>query len=153
MPGVLQSGRVILQGQHEIPLCWVSLTIEHFLAWFPLANDFLKNQPIKGADIYYMRMILHNWADSYCLQILKLLREAAAPNSRLLIVESIMSYACEDTTIAKEIPGGTGLVPPELLLPNWGHANVFTYLVNTQVLVSYFTDLGQNLTSVVSTPR
>ena len=133
--------------------CWVSLTIEHCLALFPLVNDFFKNQPIKGADICYMRTILHDWADSYCLQILKLLREAAAPNSKLLIVESIMSYACEDTTIAKEIPGGTGLAPPEPLLPNWGHANVFTHLVDSQVLVSHITDLGQVLTSVAPTLR
>jgi len=130
--------------------CWVSLTIEHCLA---LVNDFFKDQPIKGADIYYMRMILHDWADSYCLQILKRLREAAAPNSKLLIVESIMSYACEDTTTAKEIPGGTGLVPPEPLLPNWGHANVFTHLVNSQVLVSHITDPGQILTSVAPSLR
>ena len=115
MPGALQSGRVILQGQHEIPLCWVSLTIEHFLAWFPLANDFLKNQPIKGADIYYMRMILHNWADSYCLQILKLLREAAAPNSRLLIVESIMwgYYHCKRDSW-RDWACPTGTVTPKL---------------------------------------
>ena len=152
MPGALQSGRVILQSQHEIPF-WVSLTIEHFLAWFLLVNDFLKNQPIKGADIYYMRMILHDWADNYCLQILRLLREAAAPDSRLLIVDSTMSYACEDTTIAKDIPGGSGLVPPEPLLPNWGYANILAHLINIQVLVSYITDLGQSFTSVVSTLR
>jgi len=107
----------------------------HYLSWFPLANDFFKSQPIKGADVYYMRMILHDWADSYCLQILKLLREAAAPNSKLLIVESIMSYASEDTTIAQDISGGTGLVPPEPLLRNWGHANVLSHLVNSQVLL------------------
>ena len=100
-----------------------------------------------------MRMILHDWADNYCLQILRLLREAAAPNSRLLIVDSTMSYACEDTTIAKEIPGGTGLVPPEPLLPNWGYANILAHLVNSQVLVSYITDLGQSLTLVVPTLR
>ena len=111
------------------------LSIGHYLAWFPLANDFFKAQPIKGADVYYMRTILHDWADSYCLQILKLLREAAAPNSKLLILESIMSYACEDTTIAQDISGGTGLVPPEPLLRNWGHANVFSHLVNSQVLL------------------
>ena len=100
-----------------------------------------------------MRMILHDWADNYCLQILRLLREAAAPNSRLLIVDSIMSYACEDTTIAKDIPGGSGLVPPEPLLPNWGYANILAHLINIQVLVSYITDLGQSFTSVVSTLR
>lgn len=100
-----------------------------------------------------MRMILHDWADNYCLQILRLLREAAAPNSRLLIVDSIMSYACEDTTIAKEIYGGTGLVPPEPLLPNWGYSNISAHLINSQVLVSYITDLGQSLTPVVPTLR
>lgn len=89
-----------------------------------------------------MRMILHDWADTYCLQILKLLKDAAAPNSKLLIVDSIMSYACEDTTAAKDIQGGTGLIPPNPLLPNWGHASAFTYMLDTQVERLFLTALN-----------
>jgi len=91
-------------------------------------------------------MILHDWADSYCIQILELLRKAASPTSKLLICESILSYACEDTTVAQDIPGGTEPVPPQPLLPNWGYANLSPQLISNQVLISYIVDLGQSLT-------
>ncbi|ESK87498.1 hypothetical protein Moror_10910 [Moniliophthora roreri MCA 2997] len=111
MPEALQSGRVVLSD-----------------------HDFFQDQPVRGADVYYLRMILHDWADSYCLQILKKLKAAAGSTSKLLIVDSIMSYACEDMTVAKEIPGGIGIVPPKPLLPNWGHASAFNYMADTQMM-------------------
>ena len=149
MSDALQSGRVILQGECMISRTnfpWVFNTVWHDF----LENDFFKDQPIEGASVYYLRMILHDWADSYCLQILKQLREAAAPTSILLICESILSYPCEDTTGAQDIPGGTEPVPLRPLLPNWGYANLFLQLMNNQVSISYIVDLGQSLTPAIS---
>lgn len=85
-----------------------------------------------------MRMITHDWADSYCITILSHLRAAAGPHSRLIIVDAIVQYACEDTTVAKDIPGGLeeeGRKAPEPLLPNWGHAALFRYLCDIQVRI------------------
>ncbi|KAF1959528.1 S-adenosyl-L-methionine-dependent methyltransferase [Byssothecium circinans] len=33
--------------------------------------DFFTEQLVKGADIYFFRMIFHNWGDDYCIQILR----------------------------------------------------------------------------------
>ena len=126
----------------------LSLSFQHFWHDF-LENDFFKDQPIKKAFVYYLRMILHDWADSYCLQILKQLREAAGPNSNLLICESILDYPCKDTTGAQDIPGGTEAVPPQPLLPNWGYAKLTPHLINTQVSIFCIVDLGQSLTPAI----
>ncbi|PSN75591.1 S-adenosyl-L-methionine-dependent methyltransferase [Corynespora cassiicola Philippines] len=40
-------------------------------------------QPIKGACVYYMRNILHDWPDQACYDILSQLKEAMAPDSDL----------------------------------------------------------------------
>jgi hypothetical protein len=43
-----------------------------------------------------------------CIKIVEELRAAAGPNSKLLIVNCLMVYVCEDVTVAKDIPA---LVP------------------------------------------
>ncbi|KAG6877727.1 hypothetical protein C0992_009407 [Termitomyces sp. T32_za158] len=96
-------------------------------------HDFFQPQPVKAADIYFLRMILHDWADENCIKILRNLRAAAAPHSKLFIVESVLLYACKDTDSggAKQ----SGQAPPPPLLPNYGHANAFAYTVDIQMMV------------------
>ncbi|KAI0477931.1 S-adenosyl-L-methionine-dependent methyltransferase [Xylariaceae sp. FL0804] len=53
--------------------------------------DFFKEEPVKGALVYHIRRALHDYADADALNILRLIVEAMAPDSRLLIVESIMT--------------------------------------------------------------
>ena len=36
-----------------------------------MVHDFLKEQPVKNADVYFFRWIFHNWSDKYCIQILR----------------------------------------------------------------------------------
>jgi hypothetical protein len=50
---------------------------------------------VKGAAVYFMRSIIHDWPDDKAKLILKNLREAASPSSKLIIFEMIMPYACE----------------------------------------------------------
>lgn len=81
-----------------------------------------------------MRMILHDWSDEYCVKILKHIRAAAAPDSYLLIIDNVTSYACsEKASNLVNIPGVQGKLPPAPLLPNNGHANVMGYLADIQV--------------------
>ena len=129
--------------QNQLTYHWVQTAYTQ-----PSVPHTLKKS-IKNADVYYLRMILHDWADSHCLQVLKLLREAAAPTTMLLICESILNYPCEDTTVAQDIPGGAEPVPPQPLLPNWGYASLSPHLINTQVPISYIVDLGQSLTPTI----
>ena len=66
--------------------------------------------------------MLHDWADEYCLTILKHLRVAAGPKTQLVVVGWLMAYACDEPA-AHEIPGAEFPVPPKPLLPNYGCAN------------------------------
>jgi SAM-dependent methyltransferase len=63
-----------------------------------MVHDFFKEQPIKDADVYMLRWILHNWPDKYCIQILNALVPALKPGSRVLVMDFVM--------------------PPPLVLPN-----------------------------------
>ena len=95
---------------------------------------------MKDAAIFFLRAILHDWPDDECVQILKVLRAAATPNTRLLINGYVTGYACP-VTDDKGISDGT--TPPVPLLANGGHANIFDYLTDLQVCslicVSVFT--------------
>ncbi|KAI0049517.1 S-adenosyl-L-methionine-dependent methyltransferase, partial [Auriscalpium vulgare] len=96
-------------------------------------HNFFDPQPVKEADVYFIRMILHDWPDDYCVQILRHLREVAKPETRLIVIDQIMSYACEEEA-AKEIPGALLPTPPAPLLPNMGHASLISYYTDLQML-------------------
>jgi O-methyltransferase domain len=51
-----------------------------------LSGDMFKQVPIK-ADIYSLKMILHDWNDNECTQILRNIRRAAKPDGRVFINE------------------------------------------------------------------
>lgn len=50
-----------------------------------MAHDFLTPQPIKGADIYLLRWILHDWSDLYCIKILRNLIPALKNGAKVVI--------------------------------------------------------------------
>lgn len=52
-----------------------------------MAADFWKPQPVKGAKVYYLRNILHNYPDEKAIQILKNTKEALGPESVILLDE------------------------------------------------------------------
>ncbi|CUS10370.1 unnamed protein product [Tuber aestivum] len=54
-------------------------------------HDFFKVNPVKGADIYWFRYIIHDWSDEYCVQIFNCIRESMVPKSRLLICDQVMN--------------------------------------------------------------
>jgi len=60
--------------------------IERRLSTF--GGDMFKAIP--SADDYVMKMILHDWNDAECIEILKQARAAANPNARLFIVEHVV---------------------------------------------------------------
>ena len=78
--------------------------------------------------------MLHDWSDKYCLKILKQLRDAATPDTKLVVLEMIMPYACHDT---EEIAGGIASVvaikAPNPLLANWGAVNELIYMLDMAV--------------------
>jgi O-methyltransferase domain/Dimerisation domain len=54
-----------------------------------LSDDMFKQVPIK-ADIYSLKMILHDWNDNECTQILRNIRRAAKANGRVFIIEHVV---------------------------------------------------------------
>ncbi|KZM27336.1 O-methyltransferase [Ascochyta rabiei] len=51
------------------------------------AHDFFKPQPVQGADVYFLRKILHDWPDSAAVAILKQIVPAMKPSSRIILNE------------------------------------------------------------------
>ncbi|KAI4195359.1 MAG: hypothetical protein LQ350_007228 [Teloschistes chrysophthalmus] len=55
-----------------------------------MAHDFFDEQPVRYAQVYILRWILHDWSDKYASQILKALVPALRARSKVLMLEQIM---------------------------------------------------------------
>jgi AraC-like DNA-binding protein len=55
-------------------------------------HSFFDPQPesSRGAAVYFLRNIMHNWPDLYCQKILKTIVEAMGPGSRLVICDIVL---------------------------------------------------------------
>ncbi|KAL7621422.1 hypothetical protein AAE478_008744 [Parahypoxylon ruwenzoriense] len=49
------------------------------------AHDFFTPQTIHGADVYILRLILHDWSDAFSIRILRQLIPALKPGARILL--------------------------------------------------------------------
>lgn len=69
----------------------VEKTIASRVSFLP--HDFFTAQPVKHAEVYFLRMILHNYSDKYAVKILHQLMPAMRKGpggSKLLIADQIM---------------------------------------------------------------
>ena len=55
-----------------------------------MAHDFFTEQVVKGADVYILRWILHDWSDKYAVQILKALTPALKDRAKVLLMEFLV---------------------------------------------------------------
>ncbi|KIP03318.1 hypothetical protein PHLGIDRAFT_94938, partial [Phlebiopsis gigantea 11061_1 CR5-6] len=104
-----------------------------------MAHDFFKPQPPLPADmivkpaVFLMRVITHDWPDSYVTRILLRLRQAAGPKTRLLLADYVLPLACvdedEDKITRDSLPGTLRTLAPEgsPLLSNLGKASANAY--------------------------
>jgi hypothetical protein len=95
-------------------------------------------QPVKDAAVFFMRMIVHNWPNNHARKILRLLRKAAAPDTKLLVADYILPLACkldidQDISVDGLVVEGEPAIPPAPLLPNMGEANKLGYLMDCVV--------------------
>ncbi|KAL8654749.1 MAG: hypothetical protein Q9226_003313 [Calogaya cf. arnoldii] len=83
--------RCVVQDRPEvIGSCQESLPLDlHDRVSF-MAHDFFKEQPLKGADIYMLRWILHDWSDKYAARTLQNLIPALKPGARVLVLEQVL---------------------------------------------------------------
>ncbi|KDQ19530.1 hypothetical protein BOTBODRAFT_636425 [Botryobasidium botryosum FD-172 SS1] len=94
-PDALPSGRVEWQGR-----------------------DFFTPQPVKGAAVYILRLIIHDWADEDALRILAPIREACSPDSKIIIGEDLISFTCPPGDGERSLVRRTKVPAP--LLSNMG---------------------------------
>lgn len=67
--------------------------------------DFLaQTQPVRDADVYFFRWILHNWSDKYCMLILRNLIPALKPGALVIVADNVL--------------------PPPGVLPRWREERV-----------------------------
>jgi hypothetical protein len=59
-----------------------------------VAADMFK-EVLRDADVYSLKMILHDWNDSECRKILQTIRRCAKPGCRIFIIEHIVPGASE----------------------------------------------------------
>ncbi|KAF8326437.1 S-adenosyl-L-methionine-dependent methyltransferase, partial [Amanita rubescens] len=98
------------------------------------AHDFLTAQPQTNASIYFIKNVLHNWSDKYCLTILKQLRDAATPDTKLVCLELILPYACHDVDDTGKDTVYESIKAQKPLLANWGGVSDFIYIADVGLL-------------------
>ena len=55
-----------------------------------MQHDFFTDQLVKGADVYFLRWILHDWSDKYAVRILKALVPAMRDESKVVLFEWLL---------------------------------------------------------------
>lgn len=108
--------------------------IEHEQIEF-YGQSFFDPQPkfLKSPDVFLLRFILHDWSDKYAIKILKNLRDAATIQTKLVIIDTIVSHTCD----SYEDPLSANVAaPPRPLLGNWGGANMIVQNVSAAVSTS-----------------
>ncbi|KAI9568006.1 O-methyltransferase-domain-containing protein [Boletus coccyginus] len=98
------------------------------------ALDFFTQIPVVGKDIYYLRSVIHNWSDQRAALILRNLRQALGPNSRILIHDYVLRGLSRQQAETESAFPGTA-VAPEPLLPNFGVGNIRMYQQDVSMLV------------------
>ncbi|KAI0644809.1 hypothetical protein C8Q79DRAFT_1010960 [Trametes meyenii] len=90
-----------------------------FSEWVSLASG-------QTPDVFLLRLILHDWPDDESRRILRRLRSAAGPNTKLVIGDMLLPYTCrsEHAFASEDSP----------LLPNLGVANIHGYLIDILML-------------------
>lgn len=74
---------VVSQGQASLPDAYKSrITFQ--------AHNFFKEQPVQGADVYLLRLILHDWSDKYAIKILQALIPALKHGAKVVINDRVM---------------------------------------------------------------
>ncbi|KAI1858785.1 uncharacterized protein JN550_012439 [Neoarthrinium moseri] len=54
-----------------------------------MAHDFLTEQPVRNADVYLLRQILHNWSDKYYIRILRHLVTALKTAAKIVVNDNV----------------------------------------------------------------
>lgn len=101
-----------------------------------VVHDFFTAQPIRNAAVFFLRVILHDWPDALARTILLRLREAATPETKLVLAEFVLPLACVDVDVTDDpvghgvldgVEGAESTLAPAPLLANLGKASANAY--------------------------
>ena len=83
------SGTLVLE---DLPCVMEDLETTHSdMGIQRISHDFFTEQPVKGARVYFLHHVLHDWSDENCVKILRNVKSAMrAGYSKLLIHELIL---------------------------------------------------------------
>ncbi|KAF5387585.1 hypothetical protein D9757_006611 [Collybiopsis confluens] len=101
-------------------------------------HNFFDPQPIRNASVFYLRTILHDWSDTHAISILRHLRNAAQPRTRLIIAEHLLISACHDVkgeSLLEHPVFGAG--PKAPLLRNLGIARSTAYMLDLNMQIMF----------------
>ncbi|OAP63231.1 hypothetical protein AYL99_02458 [Fonsecaea erecta] len=58
-----------------------------------MAHDYFTPQPVRGAAVYFLRMVMHNHSDALAVRVLRQIVPAMAPASRIVVMDQVMPPA------------------------------------------------------------
>ncbi|KAI1499394.1 O-methyltransferase [Biscogniauxia marginata] len=90
-----------------------------------MAHDFFEANPVKGAEVYWFRHVLHNWPDKDATVILSKIAASMGASSRLLLAELVIATTVGDDAFPSA---------PEPLLANYGRGATYSHLVDLLML-------------------
>lgn len=65
-------------------------------------GDFFEEQPVNGAEVYLVRMVLHYWSAEDCVRILKRLVLALTPGkSRIVVMDTVLPTPGKVSTLVE----------------------------------------------------
>ncbi|KAI0820083.1 S-adenosyl-L-methionine-dependent methyltransferase [Trametes gibbosa] len=116
---------------------------------FHVQDFFEEHQPldvpgvgtVSQPAVFLARAVAHNWPDKDVLKLLSILRRAAGPHTKLLLVDNLLPYACVDDKVDPSSSSGgavRSLVPEgSPLLPNLGRASANGYILDISMLCCF----------------
>ncbi|KAG6860898.1 hypothetical protein C0995_006337 [Termitomyces sp. Mi166 len=107
---------------------------------FHIHNFFEPQTTSRNVSVFLLKQILHDWSDEYCVKILTHLRAAAGDDTRLLLIESLIPYACHDpgSEAGHAIAGSVFQEAPRPLLANYGAVNGLPYHLDFNLVWQMF---------------
>jgi hypothetical protein len=102
--------------------------------------------------VFFLRFIMHDWADLYAKKILKQLRVSAQSSTKLILCDFLVPYATFSNGLFSEIPGADVPLTPFPLLANLGTVSNQAVMLDLQVSTTSFKvpNFWQQLTWVLS---
>lgn len=98
--------------------------------------DFFAQMPVAGQDIYYLRNIIHDWPDEESLLILRNVRKAMGPHSRVLIHDYVVRQVNREQAALEASKFGATMAP-EPMLPNFGVGNIRMYQQDVTMFIMH----------------